>query len=108
MHKKKKSVRARPEDYFFWKEGKIWSQTFLDLIKQEMQKSSRSFCNTSFHWLLQWLSLVETGEGVGVLCSESIKGATQSLNLKLSQDVSLSNLVGRPECGLSDPAVGKK
>lgn len=47
------------------------------------------------------------GEGVGALCSETIKGATQSLNVKFSQDVSLSNSVGRSECGLSDPAVGK-
>lgn len=45
---------------------------------------------------------------MGALCSETIKGATQSLNLKLSQDVSLSNSVGWPECGVSVPAVGKK
>lgn len=48
------------------------------------------------------------GEEVEALCSETIKGATQSLNLKLSQDVNLSNSVGCPECGLSDPAVGKE
>lgn len=47
------------------------------------------------------------GEGVGALCSETMKGATQSLNLQLSQDVSLNNYVGWSDCGLSDPAVGK-
>lgn len=48
------------------------------------------------------------GKEVGALCSETIKGATQSLNLKLRQDVSLGSSVGWPECGLSVPALGKK